>query len=141
MKTFAFWRSRKVISIPFFAILLNMISDLVELRLEFSGQDSPDLRAKAGYWKAWTVERSKYLWSYPLSVKRLKSIRTVPEWVSHYCKCPYTWFIRNIEKTSSMTLLDPGWPFDDPMYQSITELDIFAWEFLYSFWCQLTFSQ
>ena len=33
-------KSLKVISIPFFAILLNMISDLVELRLEFLGQDT-----------------------------------------------------------------------------------------------------
>ena len=40
LKIPAFWWSGKVISIPFFAILLNMISDLVESRLEFSGQDS-----------------------------------------------------------------------------------------------------
>ena len=40
----SFCKSVKVISIPFFAILLNMISDLVESRLEFLGQDSPDPR-------------------------------------------------------------------------------------------------
>ena len=46
-----------------------------------------------------------------------------------------------LNKSWSLTLVDPRLPFDDPMYQSITELDIFVWEFLYSFWCQLTFSQ